>query len=33
MTIRYFEKVKKRIAKLGWLIDREGNGLDRKKKP
>jgi len=24
MTIHYFEKVKKRIAKLEWLIDREG---------
>ncbi len=23
MTIRYFEKIKKRIAKLEWLIERE----------
>ena len=23
MSLRYFEKVKKRIEKLGWLIDRE----------
>lgn len=23
MTIHYFEKIKKRIAKLEWLIERE----------